>query len=230
MQPKIVAIRKRTQIAAANRLMFLWVAGVSVVFGAAVVAAMFLVQMLFFNERVLSEKDKTISTLNTDIKNITDLEAQIRLLDTNQALISSKAKPDDQAIQVILDALPSDANSLALGASLQNKLLAGVSNLELVTLQVDPVVGVESLTSDTSVVNVSPDSAGAQNEITFRFSIKGDETVFKQVLHNLESSIRTIDITTLKIESQDQTRILTVQGRAFYEPARVVQLTDKVVK
>ena len=33
MQPKGKAIRKRTQIATANRIMFLWVAGVSVVFG-----------------------------------------------------------------------------------------------------------------------------------------------------------------------------------------------------
>ena len=50
MQPKGVAIRKRTQIAMANRAMFLWVAGVSVVFGFALVGSIFLNQMLLFNE------------------------------------------------------------------------------------------------------------------------------------------------------------------------------------
>src|SRR5680860_1221365 len=165
MQPKSIALRKRTQITMANRMMFLWVAGVSVVFGFALVGTIFLTQMLLFNERVLQEKDKTVAILKANNDNIQDLESQIRVLDTNQALIDSKAEPDDQAIQVILDALPSDANSLALGASLQNKSLAGIEGLTLNSLQVDPVVGVESLTGDASVENASPSSYEMQKQI-----------------------------------------------------------------
>jgi len=230
MEPKSVAIRKRTQIASANRMMFLWVAGVSVVFGISLVAAIFLTQILIFNEKVLHEKDVTVSTLDSNYKNITDtngLQDKIRVLDTNSALISIKAKPDDQAVQVVLDALPSDANSLALGASLQNKLLFGINGLTVNTLQVDPVIGVESL-SNTSVINASP--IDSQNQITFRFSVNGDETALKQVLTNLEKSIRTIDIISLKIESQGSTRMLSVQARAFYEPARDVKLKEVMVK
>jgi len=229
MQPKDAAIRKRTQITKANRVMFLWVAGASVVFGISLVAAIFLMQMLFFNENVLHEKDQTVSTLSANIINVKKLKEQVQVLNTSQALIDSKAKPDDQPIQVILDALPSDANSLALGASLQNKLLAGINGLTLNSLQVDPVVGVESLSADT-VIDASPTESDVQNEITFRFSVSGNETALKQVLLNLESSIRTIDIISLKIESQGATRMLTVQARAFYEPARIVELKDKVVK
>ncbi len=229
MKPKEVAIRKRTQIASANRVMFLWVAGVSVVFGFALVGAMFLTQILIFNEKVLIEKSKTVSTLEKNITNIKTLTDNIQQLNTNQALISAKAKPDDQPLQVILDALPSEANSLALGASLQDKLLAGINGLTLGTFRVDPVVGIESLT-DTSVVNASSSTSSTQNEITFRFSVNGDNNALKQVLINLEKSIRTIDIISLKIESQGATRMLTIQGRAFYEPARVVELKDKTVK
>jgi hypothetical protein len=229
-QPKGVAIRKRTQIAMANRVMFLWVAGVSIVFGFALVATIFLTQMLLFNERVLQEKDRTITTLKTDNGNVAGLEAQIRVLDTNQALISAKANPGDRAIQVILDALPSDANSLALGASIQNKLLANIAGLTLDSLQVDPVIGIESLSDSSSVENASAASSSTQNEIDFRFSVSGDEVALKQALTNLESSIRTIDVTSLKIESQGATRELSVQARAFYEPARVVQLRDITVK
>jgi len=228
MQPKNVAIRKRTQIMKANRTMFIWVAGVSVVFGVALVGIIFLTQMLLFNERVLQQKNITISTLATNNSNVSALESQIRVLDTNEALISSKAKPDDQAIQVILDALPSDANSLALGASLQTKLLSGIPNLSLNSIQVDPVVGVESLSSG-SVISALPASASANN-ITFRFSVTGSDASLRQVLQNLESSIRTIDIISLKIESQGSARVLSVEGQAFYEPARVVQLKDMVVK
>lgn len=234
-QPKGVALRKRTQIAMANRAMFLWVAGVSVLFGFALVASIFLTQMLLFNERVLLEKARTIATLKTDNGNISGLEKQIRVLDTNQSLIDSKANPDDQAVRVILDALPSDANSLALGASIQNKLLVNkdgspITNLTLDSLQVDPVIGIESLDESSSVENASTTSTGPQNEITFRFSVSGDEVALKQVLSNLEKSIRTIDVTSIKIESQGLVRTLSVQARAFYEPARVVQLKDKTVK
>src|SRR5680860_739845 len=165
MQPKSIALRKRTQITMANRMMFLWVAGVSVVFGFALVGTIFLTQMLLFNERVLQEKDKTVAILKANNDNIQDLESQIRVLNTNQALIDSKAKPDDQPVQVILDALPSDANSLALGASLQNKLLTGISGLTLESLQVDPVVGVESLGGNNTVADASNSLNNTQNQI-----------------------------------------------------------------
>ena len=231
MQSKNVALRKRTQIAKANRMMFAWVAGVSAIFGVALVAAIFLTQMLLYNEKVLQEKARTISTLDSNNKNISSLESQIRVLDTNQALLSAKAKPEDQAIQVILDALPSDANSLALGASLQNKLLAGIPNLSLDSLQVDPVVGIESLNGDATTVNAAAlDESSVQNSISFRFSVTGDEVSLKQALQNLEKSIRTINVTSFKIESQGTKRVLSVEALAYYEPSRIVQLKDVTVK
>jgi len=230
MQQKGAALRKRTQIAMANRVMFLWVAGVSVLFGFALVGSIFLTQKLLFNERVISEKDKTVAILKKNNENVKGLEDQIRVLDTNQALIDAKAATDDQAVQVILDALPSDANSLALGASIQNKLLAGIAGLTLNSLQVDPVIGVESLSGESSVENASVAKTGSHNEITFRFSVTGDDIALKQVLRNLELSIRTIDVISLKIEGQGSASVLSLQARAFYEPARVVQLKDKTVK
>ena len=222
MQSKGAALRKRTQIAMANRVMFLWVAGVSVVFGFALVGTIFLTQMLLFNERVLQEKDRTVATLNANNINIKELESQIRVLDTNQALIDSKANSSDHAVQVVLDALPSEANSLALGASIQTKLLAGISGLTLNSLAVDTVEEIDSLNSSNLT--------DSQNEIKFSFSVSGNDAALKQVLHNLEISIRTIDVISLKIEGQGSQNLLSVQARAFYEPALVVQLKDKTVK
>jgi hypothetical protein len=231
MQQKNVAIRKRTQIMLANRTMFFWVAGVSVLFGFALVATIFLTNMMIFNEKVLSEKNKTIQILKDDNNNIQSLESQIRVLDTNQALIDSKANPDDQAIQVILDALPSDANSLALCSSIQQKLLSGIKNLTINSIQPDQITGVGSSNSDSSVVDASSSSSNSGNEISFHFSVTGDEAALKKVLSNIERSIRTIDITSLKIDGQDNgIGVMSVQGRAFYEPARVVQLKDKTIR
>ena len=223
---KKVALRKRTMIEKANRTMFIWVACASVVVGVSMVAIIFLAQMLMFNEKVLAEKNKTVATLKQNIKNIPDLKTAVRVLDTDQALIDSKANSDDQAIQVILDALPSDANSLAFGSSLQTKIL-NFPGLSIDKMQVDPVQGVESFTSSSQSTS---SSYSEQGEIAFRVSVIGNEAALKQALLNIEKSIRTIDITMLKIETQTNTMSMTIEGRGYYEPARTVELRDKVIK
>ena len=45
------ALRKRQQIASANRTMFLWVAGASVIVGAALVVAVFMTNKLIFTRK-----------------------------------------------------------------------------------------------------------------------------------------------------------------------------------
>jgi hypothetical protein len=228
MKPNDVAIRKRTQIAQANRTMFLWIAIASALVGSAIVVSFFLAQKAIFNEKVLIEKQNTVSALDNNNKVAPELEDEIRVLDTNQALISSKANDTDQAIQVILDALPSDGNSLALGASLQNKLLAGITGLTTVqSLRVDPIAGVEALTTDTSVVDASEGTG--ENQITFQMSVKGSQDAIRAVLQNFERSIRLIKITSLQIETQPDGQLMTVQAKAFYEPSKSIELKDKVI-
>lgn len=228
MSLKFQPVRKRAQIMSANRVMFIWVAGVSVVLGFAIVGAIFLTQMLIFNEKVISKKNQTISRLEQNNRNVAKLEDQIRALDANEALGSKKAKADDRAIQVVLDALPSEANSLALGASLQNVLFAGIGGLSIESLKVDPVVGVELLDSSSVATEISDNSG---NRINFKAVITGTEAEIKTALTNLERSIRTIDIDSLKIESGSGSELtVTINGCAFYEPERVVQLKEEVVK
>jgi hypothetical protein len=228
MKTDDTAIRKRSQIAKANRTMFLWIAGASALVSFAIVASIFLTQKLVYNEKVIAEKNNTVQTLDKNNKLVGDLETAVRVLDTNSDLAKVKASDSDKAIQVILDALPSDANSLALGASLQNKLLVGIPGLTLESLQVDPVQGLETL-GDEAVVDASV-ATDTANQITFTFSVGGNQEALLQVLTNLERSIRTIDISRLTIENQGTTQILTVQGRAFYEPIKNVVLYDKVVR
>lgn len=224
---KEAALRKRSQIAKANKTMFLWVAAISGLVGFALVVSIFLGQKLFYNERVLAEKEKTVSILKKNNAVVDDLENEVRVLDTNTALASVKANPNDQAIQVILDALPSEANSLALGASIQGKLLANINGLSIESIQVDPVVGVESLVGDEFALPATTDVA---NEITFQVTISGSEQALRDALSRLERSIRAIEVKSVKIESQGDTRVMAIEGRAFYEPAKVVELQKKEVK
>lgn len=226
------ALRKRQQIANANRMMFLWVAGASVLVGITLVASLFLLQKAWFNEKVLAEKAKTASTLTKNNEAVSNLKDQVRVLNTNQALKDSMNTNESQPVQAVLDALPADANSSALGASLQEKFLNDGA-LTIESLSVDPVVGVESNT-DSAVKDASSSSAVASDhQITFRFAVSADASnasALKSLLQKLERSIRAIDLTSLNIETQGSKLLLTVEGRSFYEPAKTVDLKDKTVK
>jgi hypothetical protein len=143
--------------------------------------------------------------------------------------------PDEtQPVQVVLDALPSDANSAALGSSLQEKFLND-SGLTIESLNVDPVAGVESQTN-TNVQDASSSGSTTNtgtHEITFRFSVSStvsNASVLKNLLQKLERSIRAIDITALSIETQGSKIVMTAEGHAYYEPAKTVDLKDKTVK
>ncbi|MDB5168443.1 MAG: hypothetical protein JWO55_701 [Candidatus Saccharibacteria bacterium] len=233
MAVKEVALRKRQQIAKANRMMFMWVAAISAVVGIAVVGSVFLYQQAKFNEKVLDVKSKTASTLRDSNKAIPDLENKIRQMNTSQALTDSMAPNQTQPIRVVLDALPADANSPALGASLKEKFLNDPA-LKIESLILDNIAGVESQ-EDTSVVDATAPVAdeSASNEVTFRFSVStelANTAVLKDLLQKLERSIRAIDVTSLKIETQGDRLLLTVEGRAFYEPAKTVELKEETVK
>lgn len=232
MKQETVAIRKRSQIAQANRTMFIWIAVASALVGTALVVSIFLVQKLAYGEKVLAEKQTTVTTLQNNLSVIDGLKSDIRALDANSALMGVKANETDQALQVVLDALPSEANSLALGASLQNRLLSGIEgSYTLESLQVMPVDGIEVIANDSSVVDASvPDAAtGASNKIAFRISIKGDQTALRQVLQNLERSIRTIVVSNMSIETQGASIIMSLDGHAFYQPATTLEIREKVV-
>lgn len=234
------AIRKRQQISNANRMMFMWVAGISAVVGVAIVASVFLFQKAQFNEKVLAEKSKTASTLVENNKVVDKLKDEVRVLNTNDALKKVMIPKESQPVQVVLDALPAEANSSAFGASLQEKFLRA-DGLQLDTLSVDPVAGVESgqnsSVQDASSSNANSSSSSnsvSQNKITFRFAVSTDvktsDAVFTALLSRLENSIRPIDITSLSLEAQGQRLVLKVEGVSYYEPAKTVDLKDKTVK
>lgn len=233
MKPNDAAIRKRTQIAKANRTMFIWIAVASALVGTAVVVSYFLIQNLTYNEKVLLKKTETDRVVTENNKAVPKLSDAIRVLDTSQALAITKANSTDQAIQVILDALPADANSLALGSSLQNKLLVGIDGLTtLESLQVDPVQGVEATDASTSTIDASENAAAQSlgvSTITFQFAVKGSQAALQKVLENLQRSIRTINVTSVRIENEGSVNRMTVLGQAFYLPATTLKLEQKAV-
>ncbi len=239
MPAQEVALRKRQQIANANKVMFAWVAVISAVVGIAVVASIFLLEKAWFNEKVLSVKSQTASTLVHNNQVIDQLKNEVRVLNTSDALKSALAPGESQPVQVVLDALPSDANSSALGSSLQEKFLNDPA-LTIESLNVDPVAGVEAQ-SNANVQDASSSNANAgvstggvsSPQITFHFSVStgvDNASALKTLLQRIERSIRAISIDDLTISTQGNKLVLTVDGHAYYEPAKTVDLKNETVK
>ena len=223
------SIRKRQQIFKANRMMFLWVAMASAVIGFALVISISLMQRIIYNQKVIGEKNKTYSTLANNNKKVSQLEYQIKTINySSDVLKKLRAKDSDDPIQVVLDALPSDSNRLALGSSLQNVLLANIPGSSLESMKVESTAEAGSVKKSTATTGTVENNS---LDVTFTLKINsGSEDSIREMLTRLEKSIRTFKVTNVKIEYSLDKMNVTVTAKAYYEPAKVVELTEKVVK
>ena len=225
--PQAPALRKRQQIENAGKNMFLWVAAAAALVGLCAVLSVSLFERITFKQEVINQKNETVGRLQDNIKIADSLKEQVRVLNTNQALLNTPRLDETEPLSVILDSLPSKANSSALGASLQQKLL-NANGVSIDALTVDPIAGVEDNGEGTTVAS---DTIG-ENQIGFRFAVStasgpGAADRLKDVLKRLEKSIRTIDLTTVTIEQQGNRISLNAEGKAYYQPATTVELKDK---
>ncbi len=212
---------KRRAIADSSRTMFMWVAGMSAVVGMCVVVAIFLGQQIVFKAEVVGKMTHTLNTLKDNNKVAGDLLNNVLVLETNQALNSLKATPEDKALQVVLDALPADRNSLALGASLQNSLLTDIDGLTVESISLDAGGGGVTSTETTS---------SSDNTIPIQIQVSANNaTAIKEMLLRLERSIRIIDIEGFTLERSDASYQASITAKAYYQPAKKVQLTEVTV-
>lgn len=224
------ALRKRAQISKANKTMFIWVACASVIVSVSAVLVIMMIQKGAHNQKAISELNTTVRTLRKNNEVVGELENQVRALGSNEALLKLRASDGDNALQVILDALPAEPNPSALGASLQAKLLSEVT---VDSVQVTPI---DSFETDASTVNETADQTGDTStesdpatqigRISFQFNVKGKPESLKELLNRLERSIRTIQISHINIESSGGNQTLAVQGEAYYLPAKQIELKN----
>lgn len=232
-------IRKRQQIAKANKMMFLWVAAASALISIAIVVSIFLLQQAIFKEKVLAKKSETVATLKHNNEVVEELRNNIRLVNVDADLKALQTETDGEPLQVILDALPSDVNTVALGSSLENVLLVE-QGIEITALEVKPsVVASKKSTKSTKSTKSSKTSSSTKskkvnsNSIAFTFTVEttsGDVDKLRDLLIKLERSIRAVKINSLTIEWSGKNAKMSVQAEAYYEPGVTAQLQEEVVK
>ena len=213
-------MKKRQVIANSNRAMFIWIALASAIVGVCLVVGYFMVQQIMFRGRVAAKAEGTATTLRKNNVAAKSLIENVRVLGTDSALNSIKARPDDRALQVVLDALPADINTLALGSSLQEKIIGEAAGVKIESLVLEGA-STETAASDS-------DSLGT---VPFILTISSsDANALRDMLLRMERSIRTLDIDTLALEKTDTKYTLTMTAHAYYQLGKTVQLKDKVEK
>ena len=225
---KNMALRKRQQIDSSKRTMFIFVAVAAFVSGMALVVSFFLVQQIWFQGRVISQKQATVNTINANLKAVDGLKDNIRLLDTNEALSSVKSSDDSSAVQAVLDALPTEPNADALGASLQVMFVGAIDGLTIESLSVTDPSDEGALTASGS--DSEPESNDPNLGIGFSMSVSGSAEQLKALLARFERSIRVIKIDSLSVEASKDSLTMDIEGRAYYQPAYDVKIDKKVIK
>lgn len=240
---KDASVKKRQQIDHTGRIMFAWVAGASVLVGFALVIGGFLVQRIMFESKVLGVKTNTVSTLDKNIAAYDSLRDNIRVLNTNAALSSVKLNDQEEPLRVVLDALPADNNSLALGASIQS-LVSRTSGVTLDSFQAtsdDATVASNgsassdstssTTTSDGSTTTSDTQSSDSAQQIPFTMELSSTSAdSLREVMKNFEKSIRAIDIDESTVDASDSKITMSITGHAYYLPSKTIQLTQKEVK
>lgn len=213
---KDVTIRKRQQIDSSKKMMFLSVAAAAFVVGISLVVSFFLAKQIIFHTKVISQKQSTIGTLSSNVTNVKELEKNIRALEAHDGLNIVKVSEQGNALQSVLDALPTEANADALGASLQRNFVGAVGGLTLESLTVDAVGEEGGEVNDGS--------------ISFSLTVTGSPDKMKELLSRFERSIRVIDIASAELQAGENSLSMIIRGKAYYEPAQAVELETKVVK
>ena len=245
---KEVAFLKRNAINKANQTMFLAVAGAALIAGASVVGMIYLFRIYSFNIKVLTEQDKSISTITQNIENINDLKERLGSLETNENLNKEnlKSNADDGGLRVIADALPDSENASGLGSALQKKIFSDGVTLDAFNIESSDSNSLSTSTS-TSVSSESSNIPDGVKDIQFTASIsasfpnegspediKNKETAaynnIVNTLQKMEKSIRAINVTSFKFERSVNKFTLTLSAKAYYYPKYVMTLDSTKVK
>lgn len=204
---------------------------VAVTAGAAFLVVFFLVasvalfQQMMYQNRVIAVKKKAVSQLEENIK------ASQTLMESYQAFVSApqnliggdpnaSGTQDGSNAKLVLDALPSKYDFPALTTSIEKVLI-------------DQKVKIQSINGTDDTVNqATADATGSPQpvEMPFEVTVGGDFAGIQSVISAFERSIRPIQIQTLEVTGEQQDLTLKITAKTFYQPAKTLNIQQKVVK
>ena len=212
---------------AANRTVFVWVVIASIVVGMCGVFTEFMVRQLMFNNKIIAAKSETNDIVKKNITAYEGLKSEIEKLYLNDSLVSLKKSQDTTALQVVIDALPTEDNKAAFAASMQLEVLAPTQ----VRLDGFTISSAQDSTSQVAVAAGTTTTLPLGVEaVGFSFSINGRYQQIIDAIKNMERSIRPMDIQSVKFEGDDANMKANITAVTYFQPATQANLQEGVIK
>lgn len=222
-EQKLTGLKKRQQIESANRSMFIWVAVAAVAISICAVTAQFFFQKFVYNNRVIGAKVEAADTLKENIANAQQLKTEVDALVGNQDLASVKTDPEDPNTKIVLDALPSAADSTALATSLQQAILSR-SGVSIENITVPNVAAVAEGQEEVPVADSTP------LEQPFSITVSGSYDKIRAMVLDLERTIRPMKILTINLSGDDSSMRVVIEGVTYYQPAKTTNIKMETVQ
>lgn len=216
---------KRVQIDKTNRRMVIIIAVATVLFIFAIMAARVLLGEIGYTTRVLSAKDKAAAQLEENSKNADKLVNQYRVFTQSPTNVlggsQNGAGPlDGNNPRITLDALPSKYDFPGL-----------ISSIEKITsargVKIEGIGG----TDDEIENNQSKPSADPESiPINFTFDVATNYKSARDVISDLQRSIRPFNINTITITGNNTDMRMTVELETYFQPTKSLVIEKEEVK
>ena len=179
-----------------------------------------------YQARVTKAKEQANTQLKKNISAFNDLVTSYKAFDSTDpnvigGTLNGGGDNDGSNSKIILDALPSTYDFPALASSVE-KIFSdkGIKNAAI--SGTDDQINEQSNTSSTDPQPVS---------IPFAFNVDNlNYSSVQQLVSTLEHSIRPIQIDTLEISGGSSNMTLNVTAHTYFQPAKSLNITKKVVK
>jgi Tfp pilus assembly protein PilO len=178
-----------------------------------------------YQARVTSAKEKAYAQLQKNLRSFDSLVSAYKGFDAASTNVIGGLKAgtgdnDGSNSKIILDALPPAYDFPALTSSIE-KILADRG------LKVSSITGTDDLSQQSNTSSPDPQAVS----IPFSFSVKnGSYQSVQQLTTALENSIRPFQIDIINLSGGANDMTVTINAHTYYQPAKSVSITKKVIK
>lgn len=180
-----------------------------------------------YQSRVIDEKVKANTQLESDLKTAKNLATSYTNFVTSNEYSNiiggdpkGKNEKDGDNARLILDALPSKYDLPALTSTIE-KITVGQNSLLSEIEATDDEVNQEKQAGSNKPEPV---------DMFFKIEVLGSYDAMQQIIGQFESSIRPLSIQKLEFEGGDTTMKMKLDGKTFYLPEKTLDIKSKVVK
>lgn len=247
---------KRIMIDNANSSIVIAVGIAAFLTAFSLVASRSLLAKRSYQSRVITKQEQARDQLRKNIEAVDTLKASYRgFVDRPQNIMGGNATGDSERdgdnAKIVLDALPSKYDFPALVASIEKILVDrnyGIQSINGIDDEVNqnpsvdpsqvgslaPVAPNPSSTSQLAApLASSGPSVGSVVDMPFELTAEGAYTSMVDLLKVFDRSIRPLNVLrlTLSVAGDESKSVqLTIQGKSFYQPEKVLNIKSEVVK